>query len=235
MTRPAHQISTPEVDIPRMFDDIASRYDLLNRFLSLGMDILWRRAMVRSLQLSAGDTLLDLACGTGDVAKAVARRHPDVKIFGGDPAPAMLERAVRKLPQLRPVVCVAEQLPFGDDAFEAVTVAFGVRNFADLEVGLAEIARVLKPGGQLAVLEFAQADRGPLQRFYRWYVGTALPLIGGMLSRSEAYRDLPDSIERFPSPPEFIALLESAGISNIQTRYWLGGSVWLYSGRLADA
>ncbi|MCH8327216.1 MAG: ubiquinone/menaquinone biosynthesis methyltransferase [Candidatus Marinimicrobia bacterium] len=218
-----------------MFDDIASRYDLLNRFLSLGMDILWRRAMVQSLQLSAGDTLLDLACGTGDVAKAVARRHPDVKIFGGDPAPAMLERAVRKLPQLRPVVCVAEQLPFGDDAFEAVTVAFGVRNFADLEVGLAEIARVLKPGGQLAVLEFAQADRGPLQRFYRWYVGTALPLIGGMLSRSDAYRYLPDSIERFPSPPEFIALLESAGISNIQTRYWLGGSVWLYSGRLADA
>ncbi len=218
-----------------MFDGIAGRYDLLNRLLTLGMDILWRRAMVKSLQLSAGASVLDLACGTGDVALAIARRHTEVKIFGADPAPAMLERAVRKLPQLHPVVCVAEQLPFADDAFEAVTVAFGVRNFAHLDEGLAEIGRVLKPGGQLAVLEFARADRGPLRGFYRWYVGRALPLIGGILSRSEAYRYLPESIERFPAPAEFMAILESAGIGGIETRYWLGGSVWLYCGRTASA
>ena len=220
------------IDVPAMFDGIAHRYDLLNTLLTLGMDRRWRRALVKSLDLPEDGKVLDLACGTGDIAKALLRRWPGIDLVGADPALAMLQLAREKVPALQPVACVAEQLPFAGASFDAVTVAFGVRNFARTEAGLAEIGRVLKPGGQLAVLEFALADRGPFRRFFRWFLVRAIPGIGGALSRSAAYRYLPESIARFSSPDQFLQLLAECGITGIKTRYWLGGTVWLYTGRL---
>ena len=213
-----------------MFAQIVPRYDLLNRLLTFGMDLHWRRKLAASLDLHQGDNVLDLATGTGDVAAAVLRRWPGCQIVGADPVEGMLMRARVKVPELLPTACVAEMLPFGEAAFKAVTVAFGVRNFNQLEEGLAEIRRVLRPGGQLAILEFARPHRGPFQGLYRFYLGKILPMIGGLLSGGAAYRYLPESIDDFPAPDGFIKMLSSTGFGDISSSSWLGGTVWLYRG-----
>lgn len=219
-----------DIDIPAMFDGIARRYDFLNRLLTLGMDRRWRRYAVDRLALKPGDRVLDLACGTGDVAAEILRRWPGSSVVGVDPAPEMLRLAKVKVPTLETIRCSAEKLPFPDASFDAVTVAFGLRNFGDRGLGLTEIGRVLRPGGQLAVLEFAQPHQGPLQWFYRWYLGSALPVIGGLLSRSAAYRYLPESIDAFPVPDDLIAELGRYSLDVTERHSWLGGTVWYYRG-----
>ncbi len=218
-----------------MVDGIARRYDFLNRLLTLGMDRRWRRYAVDRLALEPGDRVLDLACGTGDVAAEVLRRWPGSSVVGADPAAEMLRLAKVKVPTLETIRCSAEKLPFPDASFAALTVAFGLRNFADRGLGLAEIGRVLRPGGRLAVLEFAQPHRGPLQRFYRWYLGSALPVIGGLLSRSAAYRYLPESIDAFPVPDDLVAEMGRYGLAVTERRSWLGGTVWYYRGLRSQA
>jgi len=217
-----------DIDIPAMFDGIAQRYDFLNRLLTLGMDRRWRRHMVAGLGLKAGDRVLDLACGTGDVAAEILRRRPGSTVVGADPAAEMLRLAKIKVPAMETVRCPAEQLPFPKASFDAITVAFGLRNFADRGLGLAEIKRVLRPAGQLAVLEFARPHPGPLHGFYRWYLGSVLPFIGGLLSQSAAYRYLPDSIDAFPPPDELTAEMGRIGLELAERRSWLGGTVWYY-------
>lgn len=220
----------PEKDrfIRDMFAEIVPRYDLLNRVLTFGMDLRWRRKLAAGLDLHTGDMVLDLATGTGDVVAAVLRKWPGRRIFGTDPVEGMLARARIKVPEIVPIASVAEMLPFDEGTFHAVTVAFGVRNFNRLEGGLGEIHRVLRPGGQLAVLEFARPHLGPFQGFYRFYLGKILPVIGGILSGGAAYRYLPDSIDDFPTPDNFMQLLQTSGFSEIASRNWLGGTVWLY-------
>ncbi len=216
--------------IRAMFGEIAGRYDLLNRLLTVGRDRYWRRELVKLLEPQSGERALDLACGTGDLAATLVRAQPDCLAVGADPVPRMLSAARHKTPDLRLVGCEAEALPFPADCFQLVTVAFGVRNFTLLEAGLIELHRVLVPGGRLGVLEFAVPRSGPLAPLYRWYLTRVLPRVGGLLSSSYAYRYLTESIRQFPEPDRFIRLLESIGFSGITTRKFLGGTVWIYKG-----
>lgn len=216
--------------IRRMFAEIAGRYDLLNRLLTFGRDRHWRRELVKLLEPQPQERVLDLACGTGDLAAALARTQPDCQVIGADPVPGMLSAARSKIPKLRLVCCEAESLPFPAGCFQLITIAFGVRNFTLLEASLAELHRVLAPGGRLGVLEFAVPRSGPLAPLYRWFLTWVLPRVGGWLSSSYAYRYLTDSIHQFPDPDRFIRLLESIGFSRITTRKFLGGTVWIYKG-----
>jgi len=194
------------------FDKIARTYDRLNRVMTLGIDRCWRKRAVRGLQ---GD-VLDVACGTGDMAVSLAERG--CTVTGVDISEEMLAIARRKLspppnPSLqggdvRWQVADAEQLPFPDETFDAVTCAFGIRNFVHLEKGLSEMLRVLKPGGRMVILELATPDCAFIRFFYNFYTKCIIPLLGKMIaSNREAYTYLPQSIERFPKGEDFLSIL----------------------------
>ena len=196
-----------------MFDGIAGRYDLVNTFLSLGTDRRWRRAAARACALTPGASALDVACGTGrlteELASAIGSRG---KVVGIDFSPRMLEEARRRRPDLEWVEGDALSLPFSGHSFEAAAIAFGLRNLAQPERGLAEMARVVKPGARLVVLEFLRPPRGPLGAAYRWYLTRALPAVGGWFSGDrQAYRYLADTVDSYLSPEELIGLAVSAG------------------------
>ena len=220
--------------VESMFDSIASRYDLLNRILSLGLDVRWRRRAVRTLSSSPPARLLDLATGTADVAIAAARRL-DAEIIGLDMSERMLERARRKVRNagldgrvsLRQGT--AEALPFEPESFDAVTVAFGVRNFADLDRGLSEMARVLRSNGAAVVLEFSTPRGRCLSHLYRWYAYHLLPRIGGLISGNrEAYEYLPRTATAFPSSWSFARLLRNAGFAHVTWEELSGGICTVY-------
>jgi len=199
-----------------MFGAIAPRYDLLNRLLSGGVDRRWRRLAVRRAIEKAPRRILDVATGTGDVALLLKRARPEAEVVAGDFTPEMLELARAKARRAGLTVEFLEadalHLPFGDASFDAVTVAFGFRNFADYERGLAEFWRVLRPGGRAVILEFPPPPKGLLGRAYRFYFGGVLPWIGGVISgRPEAYRYLPASVERFPEPERLAAMMRAVG------------------------
>ena len=229
-----HQGERKRRFVHTMFSQIVPHYDLLNRLLTLGMDLKWRKRLAISLRLQPGDQVLDLASGTGDVIRSIKRHQPDCLVVGADPVPAMLDRARAKLPQVRAICCEGESLPFPEGIFQAVTVAFGVRNFSYLESGLAEIYRVLAPAGQLRILEFALPRYGRLRRFFHWYLMRILPRLGALLSRGYAYQYLPESIQQFPDPADFASLLASGGFVSIETERFMGGTVWLYKGQKGD-
>jgi demethylmenaquinone methyltransferase/2-methoxy-6-polyprenyl-1,4-benzoquinol methylase len=216
--------------IKEMFEGVAPRYDFLNRVLSLGIDRGWRRRVVESLELTPEHRVLDLCCGTGDLALEIARSSPCTAC---DFTWNMLTRAKAKsrakdIPIA--VVCAdALALPFGDDRFDRATIAFGIRNLESMSAGLAEIRRVLKPGGRLAILEFSQPNRAWLRLPYRIYLDWLLPAVGGLLSRREAYRYLAESIQGFPVPKVLVNLLEEAGFQNARYLRLSGGIVALHS------
>ncbi|MBN2704919.1 MAG: bifunctional demethylmenaquinone methyltransferase/2-methoxy-6-polyprenyl-1,4-benzoquinol methylase UbiE [Deltaproteobacteria bacterium] len=218
--------------IREMFSAIAPRYDFLNRLLSLGIDQSWRRTLVRMALTSRRGPFLDVACGTGDVALALRAKAPRVEIVGVDFSPEMLELARKKSAaagaglQLRGAA--AEALPFADNYFELLTIAFGIRNVVDREQALAEFYRVLKPGGRLAVLEFSQLEPGILEKLYNFYFFQVLPLVGGLFSRAGAYRYLPESVAAFPSRPEFAGLIRDAGFVNCRYHELTFGVAALY-------
>lgn len=216
--------------IRRMFSHVAGRYDLVNRLLTARRDLYWRRQLAEMVGLRLGERVLDLACGTGDQGRALLETQSGAHLIGADPVSGMLRLAGPKIPTADLVCCEAEALPFPAHCFQLITIAFGVRNFTVLEASLEEIHRVLAPGGRLGVLEFAVPRSGPLAPLYRWYMKWVLPRVGGLLSRSYAYRYLTESIEQFPDPDRFIQLLESIGFSGIATRNFLGGTVWIYKG-----
>ena len=199
-----------------MFAEIAPRYDLLNRLLSGGVDQRWRRLAVRLAVEKAPRRILDVATGTGDVALLLKQRAPEAEVVGADFTPEMLELARAKARraglELPFVEADALALPFADASFDALTVAFGFRNFADYTRGLAEFHRALAPGGRAVILEFPPPPEGALGRVYRFYFGRLLPWIGGVISgRPQAYRYLPESVERFPAPARLAAMMEEAG------------------------
>jgi demethylmenaquinone methyltransferase/2-methoxy-6-polyprenyl-1,4-benzoquinol methylase len=209
-----------------MFDRIAPVYDAMNRAMTLGLDRRWRRATVAAV-VAPGDRVLDACCGTGDLALAAARAGG--RVTGLDFSERMLERARRKSTAVEWVSGDAMALPFDDGAFDAATVGFGVRNLEDLERGLAELRRVLHPGGRLGILEITR-PRGLLAPFYRLWFDGLVPLLGKLLPGGSAYTYLPASVRRFPEVEELAELLRSAGFSGVEYRLFAGGIVALHTG-----
>ena len=223
--------SQPQASAVRqMFSDVAPRYDLLNRVLSLGIDRSWRRRVVETLGLGAEHVALDLCCGTGDLALEIAGV---ARCVGCDFTWNMLTRAQSKSRSSETSLGLAAadtlSLPFPDDTFDAATVAFGLRNLADMDKGLREMRRVLKPGGTLAILEFSHPRGFWLRAPYRFYLNVLLPRMGDLLSRKgEAYRYLAESIMGFPDPDTLVGMMGAAGLRETSYRRLTGGIVAIH-------
>ncbi|HVS14512.1 MAG TPA: bifunctional demethylmenaquinone methyltransferase/2-methoxy-6-polyprenyl-1,4-benzoquinol methylase UbiE [Thermoanaerobaculia bacterium] len=220
----------------RMFDAIARRYDRLNRVLSLGADRRWRRRAVAALELADGDRVLDVATGTADLALEIARARPGVEVIGVDPSLGMLEVGRRKVAaaalegRVRLEEADGQALPFAVDSFDAACIAFGIRNVPDRRLGLAEMARVVRPGGRVVVLELSEPRRGLLALGARFYIRVLVPRIGALLSGAAEYRYLQSSIAAFPPPAELAALMESCGIAAPRVRPLTFGVAHLFAG-----
>ncbi|HEX3268092.1 MAG TPA: bifunctional demethylmenaquinone methyltransferase/2-methoxy-6-polyprenyl-1,4-benzoquinol methylase UbiE [Gaiellaceae bacterium] len=216
----------PPDAVRTMFDRISPVYDAMNRTMTFGLDRRWRRAAAEAV-VRHGDRVLDACCGTGDLA--IAAKEAGGSVTGLDFSPRMLERARAKSREIEWVQGDVLALPFDDAAFDAATVGFGVRNLDDLERGLAELRRVLRPGGRLAILEITQ-PRGLLAPFYRLWFDRLVPVLGRVLPGGSAYTYLPASVRRFPGPEDLGALLRAAGFEDIQWRLYAGGIVALHTG-----
>lgn len=222
--------------VQSMFDRIAPRYDLLNRLLSGGTDVRWRRRAVDFLEPGGSARVLDLATGTADLLIEALGRHPGNRGWGVDLSTRMLAHAAPKLRRQglagRCALAAgdAERLPLREGSFDGALIAFGIRNVGDPEQGLRELWRVLRPGGRLVVLEFA-LPRGLLGRAYRLYFTQVLPRIGGLVSGDRgAYAYLPASVERFASPDELSGLMARAGFVDVTRRRLTAGIAWLHRG-----
>jgi demethylmenaquinone methyltransferase/2-methoxy-6-polyprenyl-1,4-benzoquinol methylase len=213
-------------EVRRLFDRIAPVYDPMNRLMTAGLDRSWRRLAVETV-VQPGDRVLDACCGTGDLAVA-AERDGGI-VTGLDFSARMLERASRKSDTVTWVEGDVLALPFADGAFDAATVGFGVRNVADLEAALAELRRVLRPGGRLAILEITQ-PRGILRPFFSLWFDRVVPLLGKVLPGGKAYTYLPASVRRFPGAEELATLLEALGFGQVRIRLLGGTIVALHTG-----
>jgi demethylmenaquinone methyltransferase / 2-methoxy-6-polyprenyl-1,4-benzoquinol methylase len=226
-----------------MFTRIAPRYDFLNHLLSFSLDHVWRRRTAKAFLHILGRPearILDVCCGTGDLAFALDRARalgPGASpIFGSDFVEPMLRRAQEKAhTRDRSVLLAASDalyLPFADASLDLVTTAFGFRNLANYEQGLREFARVLKQGGEVGILDFAEPSSGPVAKLFRFYFKNVLPLIGGVISGDrEAYAYLPNSVSKFPSPRDFSVLMETCRFSDVRFASWNFGSVILHSAK----
>ena len=218
-----------------MFDDISPKYDFLNHFLSFGIDRSWRKKLVGILGARKPAAVLDVATGTGDLAIAVSALKPQ-KIVGIDISEKMLDIGRKKLVELGlnhliTLRCAdAEKIPFSDNTFDAITVAFGVRNYENLELGLTEMKRVLRPGGIMLILEFSHPGSFPMKQLYSFYSKYIIPLTGKLISgNSQAYNYLPESVAAFPSGKHFLGILEKLGLKDTrQVRLSMGiASIYL--------
>jgi len=216
----------PADGVRAMFDRIAPVYDAMNRLMTAGLDGRWR-AETATAVVRPGDRVLDSCCGTGDLALAAARAGG--RVTGLDFSEPMLERARRKSSEVEWIRGDALALPFEDGSFDAATVGFGARNLADLESGLRELRRVLRPGGRLGILEITR-PRGLLAPFYRIWFDGIVPLLGKVLPGGSAYSYLPASVRRFPGPEDLAASLRAAGFEDVQYRLFAGGIVALHTG-----
>jgi demethylmenaquinone methyltransferase / 2-methoxy-6-polyprenyl-1,4-benzoquinol methylase len=222
-----------------MFDRIAGVYDLMNGAMTAGLHHRWRARAADMAELGPGDSALDACCGTGDLALALAKRTgPAGRVIGSDFSERMLDIARAKAAE-RGAVGVrfewgnALELPYDDRSFDAVTVGFGVRNLADLERGVGELARVLKPGGRLVILEITQPRRPPLSIFFLLWFDRIVPLLGTVAGDRDAYTYLPESVKRFP-PPEGLALvMDRAGLERIRYTVLAGGIIAIHTGAAA--
>lgn len=232
-----YRITPKGEQIRNMFGAIAPRYDFLNRLLSLGIDRRWRRIAVGLIRCGATGRVLDVATGTGDVALAVAARTPaDVRITGIDFCAEMIDIGREKVAaspyagRIELAVAPCEEIPFPDGSFDSVTIAFGIRNVIDRPRGLAEMYRILKPGGNAVILEFSTPASPLFKALYHWYFLQVLPAIGGLFSQKSAYQYLPDSVLEFPPREEFKRLMTQAGFRNTTHRDLTFGIAALYCG-----
>jgi len=220
--------------VAEMFDNISHRYDFLNHFLSMGIDKGWRKRAVKMLRPIEPKQMLDIATGTGDFAIACLKINPD-HVTGVDISNGMLDhgRVKLKKKQLQDKVTLlygdSENLQFADNYFDAITVGFGVRNFENLEKGLSEMCRVLRPGGQVAVLEFSKPSKFPTKQLFRFYSKYFIPFWGKLFGRDKrAYEYLPESVQAFPDGKDFEAVLNKCGLSPIKTKRVSGGIASIY-------
>lgn len=228
--------SAKKDQVAKMFDNISGNYDFLNHFLSLGIDIAWRRKAIKQLAAIAPKQILDVATGTGDFAIEALKLNPD-KVVGVDISEGMLEvgRAKMKNRNLTEKIELlygdSENLPFEENKFDAVIVAFGVRNFENLENGLAEMLRVVRPGGKVIVLEFSKPRKFPFKQLYNFYFKFVLPKIGHWVSKdSSAYTYLPESVQAFPDGEGFVKILDHLGYKNTSCKPLTFGISSLYTG-----
>ena len=231
---PASGLALPALGSGAMFDRIARRYDFVNRVLSLGLDKGWRRRTVKALQLGERPRVLDIATGTGDLAIDIARSCAGAIVFGLDPSTKMLAIAGDKLARrgltdrVSLVVGDAQQLPYRSCEMDAATIAFGIRNVPDRLAALREMARVVRPGGRIAVLELGEPRTGLLGRIARIHTRHVVPRLGALLSGAREYAYLQKSIAAFPPAEEFAQLMVQAGLHVIEVRPLTFGSCTLY-------
>ena len=236
MVDPPNRASEPQEGSGGMFDSIAARYDLLNRLLSLGIDQTWRQATAAELGDAGVSRVLDLATGTGDLAIQIAAKYPDAQIEAVDPSSKMLDVARAKmgarglLDRIRLEIGVAEKLSYLNRHFDAVSIAFGIRNVPDRIRALTEMGRVTRSGGRVAILELSEPQGGFLGPLARFHVHTVVPWLGGLLSGSREYQYLQRSIAAFPPPSEFARMMEQAGLHVLRVLPLTFGVCHLYVG-----
>jgi demethylmenaquinone methyltransferase/2-methoxy-6-polyprenyl-1,4-benzoquinol methylase len=214
-----------------MFDRIAVVYDLMNSVMTAGLHHRWRERAADLARLAPGDRALDVAAGTGDLALELKRRvGPTGDVVGSDFSEGMLHIAREKSADVRWEWADAQALPYADDEFAAATVGFGARNFADLDRGLAEMTRVVRPGGRVVVLEITVPQKPPLSSFFRVWFDRIVPLLGRLTGDPEAYDYLPNSVKRFPDPRALAGRLDAAGLDDVRWILTAGGIIALHSG-----
>jgi demethylmenaquinone methyltransferase / 2-methoxy-6-polyprenyl-1,4-benzoquinol methylase len=223
--------------VAQMFNSIAHRYDFLNHFFSMGIDVLWRKKAIRLLKKDNPKTILDIATGTGDFAFEALKLNPD-KVVGIDISSGMIAVGNQKVNKRKVNAKVelklgdSENLEFSDNSFDAITVGFGVRNFENLEKGLSEMSRVLKPGGQAAILEFSKPRKFPIKQLYYFYFKSLMPLIGKIVSKdASAYTYLPESVMAFPEGETMRQIILKTGYSACTIHPLTGGIASIYLAR----
>jgi len=221
----------PEPQVQAMFDRIAGVYDLMNSVMTAGLHHRWRERAADMTALSPGDRALDVATGTGDLAIELSRRvGAEGEVVGSDFSEGMLDLARRKAPELRFEHGNALALPYDDDTFDAATVGFGARNFSDLPQGLREMARVVRPGGRVVILEITAPERPPLSLFFRLWFDRIVPLLGRVAGDSDAYSYLPSSVRRFPNARGLAAAMSAVGMVDVRWLLTAGGIIAIHAG-----
>lgn len=227
---------TKKQEVAEMFNNISAKYDFLNHFLSLGIDKLWRKKAIKMLKELKPNRILDIATGTGDFAIESLSLKP-TEVVGIDISEGMLSKGREKMQQRKVDHIISmrlgdsENLPFEDHYFDALTVGFGVRNFENLEKGLSEMLRVVRPGGKLLILEFSKPKKFPIKQAFGFYSKRLIPFIGKMVSKDKrAYAYLPESVEAFPEGKNFETILEKVGYKDVKSTLVSGGIATIYSG-----
>lgn len=228
--------SSKKEEVAEMFNNISKKYDFLNHFLSLGIDKLWRKKAVKELKEIQPQRILDIATGTGDFALALLKLNPK-EVVGVDISQGMLDVGIEKMKKkgvdhiVKMKIGDSENLPFDDASFDALTVGFGVRNYENLEQGLTDMLRVLRPGGKAIILEFSKPKAFPMKQMFGFYSKKIIPFIGKNISKDErAYAYLPESVEAFPEGKNFTAILEKVGYTKVDAKPVSGGIATIYSG-----
>ena len=223
-------------EVAEMFDNISARYDFLNHFLSLGIDKIWRRKAINQLRSTPVKKIIDIATGTGDFAIAALKLNPE-EVIGLDISAGMLAVGEQKMIKnkvdsiIKMQLGDSENIPYDSNYFDALTVGFGVRNFENLELGLTEMLRVLKPGGKAVILEFSKPKRFPIKQIFGFYSRYFIPFFGKRISKdAQAYSYLPESVAAFPEGKDFEEILHKIGYKNIESTLVSGGIATIYAG-----
>lgn len=234
--KPYNKEGSKKEQVAEMFNNISGRYDFLNHLLSVGIDKRWRKKAVKMLKATKPKHILDIATGTGDFAIASLKLNPE-KVVGLDISSGMLEKGREKMQKkgyadkIDMVLGDSENIPYEDNTFDAITVGFGVRNFENLEKGLAEMLRVLKPGGQAAILEFSKPKKFPVKQSFKFYSKYIIPTLGKMISKDKrAYTYLPESVEAFPEGQDFTNIMNKVGYKGDTRKLVSGGIATIYIG-----